>query len=78
MAVILTRVSRCRGPHGRFLENVTKNIANMKLECSFGCWSLEQEGGEAENISNFEHFYKYNVQHLVSYEFLNITLNYIH
>ena len=55
-----------------------QNIANMKLECSFRCWPLEQEGGEAENISNFEHFSKYNVQHFVSYKFLNIIHDYIH
>ena len=24
-----------------------QSIANMKLECSFRCWPLEQEGGEA-------------------------------
>ena len=43
-----------------------QNIANMKLECSFRCCPLRQEGGEAENISNFEHFSKYNV-HLFLY-----------
>ena len=40
--------------------------------------TLEQEGGEAENILNFEHFSKYNVQHFVSYKFLNIIHDYIH
>ena len=71
-----------------------QNIANMKLECSFRCCPLRQEGGEAENISNFEHFSKYNV-HLfyiryifkyysqcapffISDTFLNIILGNIH
>jgi len=53
----------CHAAEGR-MGGFQKNFVNMMLGCTFRWSPLKKEGGEAENISNFEPFSECDVQNV--------------